>query len=348
MKTHRFGIRLCLLLLLLSALPAKASEVLRILAWPGYVSKEAISSFEQRHAVKVQLQEIASDDELWSRANANEGGDYDLLAVNTAELVRYIDADLVSPVRLANIPNTRLQTARFRKPASIPGLVRNGDIYAVPYTYSAMGLIYNRKLVTIPPVSMKALWDPRYRGKVLAYNGSAHNFSLTALNLGYHKPFALTPEQFAKVVQRLRALRDNVLRFYNTPEEVLQAFQNEEVALVFANYGDQQIQMLLKAGQDIGYVIPAEGALAWLDCWAVMRRARSRPLAEAWINHMLSKEVSSDLTLREGLANTLKDSPRPAMPDTGKLIWLEPVENSQLRALYWERILAGTPLRPGR
>ncbi|PLK49913.1 extracellular solute-binding protein [Uliginosibacterium sp. TH139] len=340
---HLRTILLALLLYLGATTPVAGQDLLRILSWPGYVSKDAISAFEQRHQVKVQVQEVTSDDALWSLANAANGGNFDLIAVNTAELARYIEADLLAPIRTANIPNTRRQTARFRHPQSIPGLVRSGEVFGIPYTYSAMGLIYNRKLITIPPTSLNALWDPRYKGKVLAYEGSTHNFSLAALSLGYHRPFNLQPEQFGKVVKRLKALRENVAKFYATPEEVVQAFREQEIALVFANYGDQQIQLLLKAGMDIGYVIPSEGALAWLDCWAVMRRAGNRALAEAWINHTLSKDVSSSLTLREGLANTLKDSPRPAMPDTGKLIWLEPVENSALRSSYWERIVTLPP-----
>ncbi|MDP5240367.1 extracellular solute-binding protein [Uliginosibacterium sp. 31-16] len=322
---------------------AQAGETLRILAWPGYVSQEAVRAFELRHAATVEVTVISSDDELWERARSDAGGGFDLLAVNTAELKRYIDADLVAPIRADRIPNTRKQLARFRKLANIPGISMDGSIYAIPYTYAGMGLIYNRKLVTPPPTSMNAMWDARYRGKVLAYNGGAHNFSLTALALGYRDPFHLNPEQFRRVLERLLQLRDNVLKFYSTPEEAVKLFQEHEVALIFANYGDQQIQELRRAGADIGYIVPHEGALAWLDCWAIMRRTPDRSLAEAWINHMLSPSVATQLTQEQGLANTLKDAPRTSMSENGKLVWLEPVENPVQRAAYWERILSGMP-----
>lgn len=335
----------CLLLSMVLAACASAAETLRVLAWPGYVSTEAIRSFEARHSVKVEVSVINSDEELWARAAGKKSEPFDLLAVNTAELRRYVDARLVMPIRLKNIPNTRNQTQRFRKLDSIPGIVYQNEPYAVPYTYSAMGLIYNRKLITKPPRSMSAMWDPRYQGKVLAYHGGAHNFSLTALMLGYRDPFKLNPTQFTQVVDQLRDLRKNVLKFYSTPEEVVQLFRDNEVALVYANYGDQQIQALQRAGADIGYVIPQEGALAWLDCWAILSQTGNPALAEAWINHMLTPEISGQLTVREGLANTLRDTPKPSMPDTGKLVWIQPVEDAAQREFYWSRLLSSVASR---
>jgi putative spermidine/putrescine transport system substrate-binding protein len=80
---------------------------------------------------------------------------------------------------------------------------------------------------------------------------------------------------------RLIAVRRNVLTFYSLPEESVQLFREHKVALLFANYGTQQVQQLKKAGADIGYTIPKEGALAWLDCWTVTRGAKNKLLAEA-------------------------------------------------------------------
>lgn len=325
--------------------PAFAVETLRVLAWPGYVSQDAIRSFEARHNVMVEVTTVASDDELWQRGSDNAGGNFDVLSLNTVELRRFIDRSLIMPLQLRNIPNTRKQLPRFRKLSAIPGLSRDGDIYAVPFTYSAMGLIYNRKLISDAPTSMNAMWDPRYRGKVLAYNGSSHSFSFTALAMGIRTPFNLSDAQFNQVVKKLVALRSNALRFYNEPEEVVELFRDNQIALIYGNYGDQQIKMLQQAGADIGYVIPDEGALAWLDCWAILHSTPNRSLAEAWLNHMLTPNVSSQLTAEQGFANTLRDTQSKEMRDSDKLVWLEPVEDIKKRSLYWERIMSGAAPR---
>lgn len=328
-----------LALLLPHASAAQTQESLRVLAWPGYADPDVVRAFEKRYGVHVEVTTVDSDDVLWERLRANHGGDFDVFAINTAELSRAIDEDLAQPLDVADIPNTRQQLPRFRDLSALPGVVRQGRVYAIPYTYGEMGLIYDRRRVSEPPTSLTALWNPRYQGQVLAYDGASHSFSLAALSLGIPTPFHLGEGELRKAVDRLLALRRNVRAFYTSPEESLELFQQNRIALMLANYGPQQLTLLQKAGLDVGYVIPREGTLAWLDCWAVSRNARNRLLAEQWIDYTLEAAVSGALTTRQGLANTLQE-PRH-FPPGARLIWLEPVENANRRTTLWRRIVAG-------
>jgi putative spermidine/putrescine transport system substrate-binding protein len=338
---RRAAVRLGVALLAAASLPraARAAETLRVLAWPGYADPDVVKAFEQRHKVSVQVSIVGSDENLWERVSANGGADFDVFAVNTAELRRYLDAALVLPLNLARIPNIALQQPRFRDRAAIPNIARGAEVYAVPFTYSAMGLIYDRAQVKEPPVSIGALWDPHFKGRVLAYDTGGHNFSIAALALGMPDPFRLDEAAYREVVAKLVALRRNVLAFYSLPEESVQLFRAQRAALLFANYGTQQLQQLKKAGADIGYAIPREGALAWLDCWTLTRGARNRALAEAWIDYMLEKPVGRTLTERQGLANTVDGSEIDA--GAHKIIWLEPVEDAARRSALWARIVSG-------
>jgi putative spermidine/putrescine transport system substrate-binding protein len=330
---------LALLAALAASTAVQAGEVLRVLAWPGYADPDIVKVFEQRFKAAVQVTVVSSDENLWERISANHGRDFDVFAVNTAELKRYLDAGLVAPLDLAGIPNIARQQPRFRDRRAIPNIVRGTDVYAVPYTYSAMGLIYDRHQFREPPDSISALWDPRYKGRVLAFDTGGHNFSIAALSLGMPNPFQLDETAYTQVATHLIALRRNVLTFYSLPEESVQLFREHKVALLFANYGTQQVQQLRKAGADIGYVIPREGALAWLDCWTVTRGARNKALAEAWVNYMLEGPVGHALTERQGLANTLEAS--DIDEHNNKIIWLEPVEDAARRSAIWERIVSG-------
>ena len=97
--------------------------------------------------------------------------------------------------------------------------------------------------------------------------------------------------------------------------------------------------LLRAAGADVGYVIPHEGALAWLDCWVITRGARNRTLAHAWIDYMLEPGPAEVLSQRHGLNNTRSQPTHQA--DADRLVWLEPVEDVERRNLLWERILSG-------
>jgi putative spermidine/putrescine transport system substrate-binding protein len=205
-----------------------------------------------------------------------------------------------------------------------------------------MGLIYDRYQLRTPPASVNELWDPRWQGRVLAYNGGSHCVSLAALSLGLPEPFKLREGDWRRSVERLVALRRNVLGFYTQPAESVRLFRRHRVALMFANYGSQQLRLLQDAGANVGYALPREGALAWLDCWAITRRCRDSALAHAWIDHLLGDQAAALLTQRQGLASTLHES--PAAPASARLHWLQPVEDAARRELLWSRIRAGAPL----
>jgi putative spermidine/putrescine transport system substrate-binding protein len=331
---------------LLASMQVHASEqTLRVLAWPGYADSDLVSVFEQRYKVKVEVTLVGSDEVLRSKMTENHGGDFDVIAANTAEIHHYVDQGLLQPLRPERIANTARQLARFRDYSKIPDIVIDGRLYAIPYAWSDMGLIYDRKQFTQPPDSITRMWDPKFQGRVLAFNTSNHNFSLASLSLG-GDPFQISAADFPRVSEQLIALRRNVLTFYSLPEEAAELFRTHGVALLFANYGRQQLKQLQDAGADVGYVIPREGALAWLDCWAVSRGARDATLANLWINYMLEPQVSLALSERQGLSNTVQE-PKEAGP-SGPLIWLRPVEDDQRRAALWQRIVSGerAPLEP--
>ncbi len=325
----------CLLACLANSVYAD-SKSLRILAWEGYADPEIQRQFEARTHINIDVTVVYSDDELWNRANNNKGRPYDLIAVNTAELQRYIDKGLVRAIDTSVIPNLKNQVGRFQQRGEIPGITRQQNTYAIPYTFSEMGLIYNRKLVTHPPSSINSLWDPQYQGKVLAFNTSNHNFTLAALSLGFAQPFAQTAEQLRASARHLVNLRRNILTFYNTPEEAVNLFKNNQVALIFANFGTQQLKALEDVGADVGYSLPDDGTLAWLDCWAVGTKASSQ--AEAWINFALEQENSQRLTRVHGLGNTLSEN---KLYQRAHIHWLEPIENAEERNLLWDKIYAG-------
>ena len=331
------------LTLYLATAGASAQQVLRVLTWPGYADADLVQAFERRSGAKVEVTFIDSDEVMWQKVNAHQAQDFDLFAVNTAELQRYITAGLVQPIDAAAIPNHARLLPRFRNAANIAGLQRAGRTYAVPYTYSEMGLIYDRQQIHEPPISIRALWDPRYRGKVLLYNGVTHNFSLASQALGDATPFRIDAKEWPAAVDQLIALRRNAQRFYTQPEESVELFKNGRAALMFANYGSQQLKLLRAAGADVGYSIVKEGALAWLDCWAITRAARNPALAHAWINFFLEPEPGQALLERQGLANTTSESPFLRAQD--QLKWLEPVEDVDKRNRLWSRILAGDRAR---
>ncbi|MEN9659672.1 MAG: hypothetical protein RL571_3137 [Pseudomonadota bacterium] len=333
----RFFLRCVILLANFSASSSVwASDMLRVFAWPGYADADWVSEFEKRYDAHIEVTFVDTDEDLWDKVKKNNGENFDVLAANTAELKRYYEQKWLAIINRKNIPNSKNQLKRFKN--KINDISSGENSYAIPFVYSEMGLIYDKKQIDNPPVSMAEMWNKKYKGKVVLYDGSNHNFSLTALVLGFKDPFNFSKDEMAKNVNKLLELRDQLPLYYNSPEEGTAAFIKNKAALMFANYGKQQLKLLHAAGADVGYIIPKEGALAWLDCWAISAKTRNKALAEKWINFMLEKSVSSELTQRQGLSNTLAHS---SLNAKDKIIWIKSSENFALRTQYWERIRAG-------
>jgi putative spermidine/putrescine transport system substrate-binding protein len=317
---------------------AASAETLRVLAWEGYADPDWVKDFTKQTGIDVDVVFVGSDDEIWAKIKGSEGKDFDVMAVNTAQLQRYIDADLVKPWDLSKIPNQKDVLPRFQDLSKITGMTRDGKVYGIPFCFDSIGLIYDTDKVKPAPTSMSVLWDPQYAGKVLAYDNGEHNFSFTALTLGIENPFQLSADQFATVKAKLLELKPNVLSFYTTADEALQIYQNNDVALIWANYGQQQLKAMQKAGAHVAYIAPTEGSLSWLDNWALTSGAKDPDAAAKWVNFLLDKKIGAELSERTGFGNTAAASSNAN--DNDKLVWLESVEDPLKRSDLWNEIKA--------
>jgi len=317
---------------------AFAAKELRVMAWQGYADDDWVKEFEGQTGATVKVVFIGTDDEIWAKIKGSEGKDFDVFAVNTAQLQRYIEAGLTTPHDLSKLPNQKEVLPRFRDLSKVKGVMRDGKVHSIPFCFDSIGIIYDKDKVSPAPDSFEVLWDPKYKGKVLAYDNGEHNFSFTALTLGIEDPFHLSEDQMQKIKDKLVKLKQNVLSFYTTPDEALQLYKSNDVALIWANYGQQQVKAMKDAGANIAYVNPKEGALAWLDTWAMTNAVRDPELAEAWVNYLLQKKIGEQLSQRTGFGNTVVESGSAGAND--KLVWLDFVEDPTKRSDLWNEIKA--------
>jgi putative spermidine/putrescine transport system substrate-binding protein len=317
---------------------AFAAKTLRVMAWQGYADEDWVKEFQDQTGATANVVFIGTDDEIWAKIKGSEGKDFDVFAVNTAQLQRYIDGGLTTPHDLPKLPNQKDVLPRFRDLSKVKGVMRDGKVHSIPFCFDSIGIIYDKDKVSPPPDSFEIFWDPQFKGKILAYDNGEHNFSFTALTMGIEDPFHLSGEQMEKIKEKLIALKQNVLSFYTTPDEALQLYKSNDVALIWANYGQQQVKAMKDAGANIEYVNPKEGALAWLDTWAMTNGVQDVDLAEAWVNFLLQKKIGEQLSQRTGFGNTVVETGSAGAND--KLVWLDFVEDPTKRSDLWNEIKA--------
>ena len=153
---------------------AKVTE-LRLLSWEGYCEDEWVKPFEEENNVKLNISYMGSDDELFAKMRGGKGMTYDLLSTNVAHLIPLSESDLIVPINSKNIPNYKDLIPAFKDTYSFV----NGKLWSVPLVWGTINFCYNADYFKDkePPTSYWDMWDPKYKGKVLASEDAGINIS---------------------------------------------------------------------------------------------------------------------------------------------------------------------------
>jgi spermidine/putrescine-binding protein len=183
---------------------------------------------------------------------------------------------------------------------------RSGStLYGIPWTWGSTGLFYNSKVVTPTPDSLGVLWDPKYKGKIALIDDPTVLVPITALYLGEDPQ---NPDM-AKVTPALQKLKDNAKLLYSSTDDLAKAIASGSVV---AGIGNSDGVGGLIAGKaagaaDFKYEVTKEGAVGWIDNWAISAKTKHLALAYKWLNYMTSSQFYTKW------ANTPTDaSPAPA------------------------------------
>ena len=261
--------------------PAVAAGTLRILAYEGYADDDWIKAFEHQTGARVNVVFAGSPEEMFAKMQGSAGADYDLVAIDTSIVKRYLDNGLIQPMdasKLTNLPN--LQPAF----AGIPQTKPDGKRYAVPIAWGSLGLVYSLDEFKEAPTSWNVLWDPKYKGRVPMGDDGNNNIVNTALSMGIADPYHLSDEQAKAVKKKLIDLKSNLLSYYSGGEEGVTLYQQNDIVLMTA-FGELQYRQLQSRGLKVGSGAEGGGCRLGrlLGDQLQGRRRRSRPCLDQFL-----------------------------------------------------------------
>jgi putative spermidine/putrescine transport system substrate-binding protein/spermidine/putrescine transport system substrate-binding protein len=334
---HKRSLVLSALVVLASVVAGPSyAETLRILAYEGYADQDWIDAFEKETGADVNVVFASSPEEMFAKMQGSGGADYDIVAIDTSIIKRYVENGLVQPIDEAKLKNLPNLLPNF---AGIPQTKPDGKRYAVPIAWGSLGLIYSKAEFKQAPDNWNVLWDPAYKGRVLMGDDGNNNIVNTALSMGIKDPYHLTSQQQAEVKAKLIALKSNLLSYYAGGEEGVTLFEQNDVVLMTA-FGELQYRELVKRGVDVGYAVPKEGAVGWVDCYAISSKAKAVDLAHAWINFWLRPTTGAAMSERYGYGNTT--SKAVDLDYASRLVWLSEPEDYTMRTELWNEVKAAT------
>ncbi len=319
-----------------------AERELRVLTWEGYADEPWVKAFEAKTGAKVKVSYTGSVDEIFAKMNASAGKDFDVIAIETSSYKRLVQEKLIKPLDKAKIPNLANLSPAFQ---SVFSIVFDGKLYAAPFAWGSIPLIYDKKAFPVAPTSWSVLWDDKYKGRIIAMDDATNAIVTTALALGLKDPFNLDAAQLAQVKAKLLAQKPYVSTYYAGFDDGVSIFAQGGIDLMMS-MGEPQAPMLAKKGIDVGLTIPKEGAIGWIDCWAISVGVRDSDLAHAWIDAMLDRKVGTYISEKTGYGNTTdaEANAKIGLDYADKLVFLQAPEDQAKRIDLWNEVKA-TPVQ---
>ena len=212
------------------------------------------------------------------------GADFDVIVPSDYMIARLIEEDMLAELDYDNIPNFDLIDDTYKHLSYDPE-----NKYTVPYTWGALGIIYNTAMVSEPITSWSAMFDPQYAGQVLMINNSRDAIGAALLSLGYS--LNTTDEsQLEEAFSLIKQAKDNGVYQAFVMDEVFGKMEGGNAAIAMYYAGDYLT--MLENNEDLAFVIPEEGSNWFVDAMCVLKSSQHKDEAEEWINFIASTDAN--------------------------------------------------------
>ena len=275
----------CVLLvtLIVTGRSVKSDRVVNVCSWGEYIDEDLITRFEEETGIRVNYQTAESNEALYSLIKMG-GADFDVIVPSDYMIARLIEEDMLAELDYDNIPNFDLIDDTYKHLSYDPE-----NKYTVPYTWGALGIIYNTAMVSEPITSWSAMFDPQYAGQVLMINNSRDAIGAALLSLGYS--LNTTDEsQLEEAFSLIKQAKDNGVYQAFVMDEVFGKMEGGNAAIAMYYAGDYLT--MLENNEDLAFVIPEEGSNWFVDAMCVLKSSQHKDEAEEWINFIASTDAN--------------------------------------------------------
>jgi len=306
---------------------------LNLLVFEGYAEPEWVQPFEKANGVTINVTSVSSVDEMFSKMSADGGKGFDLVTIDTSLFKRYTDHNLIVPIDLNNVPSYKDLLPEFQ---NLPVDMIGGKVYGVPYAWGSMPLTYNADIVQPTPDSWQAMWDSKYKGKVMLLDEPQNSVVTMALSQGgYTDLWNFSDADFARLKEGFASLKPQIRTISTGATDMVDLMANKEIA-VGIGWGETTVKQARDKGINAAMVIPKEGAIGWLDNWAISAGVQNKELAEKWISWVVSKDNSQLMVNKDGYNST--SIPTQGASYASRLVWLQPRSDYDRLSQFWNEV----------
>ncbi len=233
--------------------------------------------------IEVNYSTYPSNEDMYNKIVSGSAS-FDVIVPSDYMIERMIGEDLLLPLDFEKLPNIENIGESFRD-----GTYNTYDPeakYSVPYTYSAVGIIYNTNYVDEEDVgSWDLLWNEKYKGKILQFNNPRDAFGSALYSLGYSVN-TTDESKWREAYDKLREQKPLVSAY--VMDEIFDKMINGSAYI--APYYSGDFLTMYDSNYALAFYYPEEGTNFFVDAMCIPTYARNVDAAHAYIDFMLTEE----------------------------------------------------------
>ncbi len=158
-----------------------AAQELNALVWCDHTDEALIKPFEDKFGVKVNLKVYEGTGAALSLIEQSQPGDWDVLVVDGIDVPRVVEAGILAPLPVAELPYETL----FPELVMEENHVIDGETYAISEKFGYNTVSFNSAAVSAEDLSdMTRLWSGDAPGSMAVYDYYLPVMGMVAMGLG--------------------------------------------------------------------------------------------------------------------------------------------------------------------
>ncbi len=287
----------------ISFLPLNAAaqdQVVNVFNWSDYIGEGVLDDFTAETGIKVVYDVYDTMEMMEAKLLAGSSG-YDVIVPTDRNLQRLIKAEVLQKLDESKLPNLKHQWEEIRQEL---GAYDPDTQYSTNYMWGTTGIGYNvgkieERMPGAPVDSWDLIFDPEIIAKFADCGvhllDAPDDMIPAALHYLGLNPNSKDSDEIRQAGELLKSIRPHVQKFHSS--EYINGLANGDICLAVGYSGDV-LQARDRAAEaennvTVEYSIPKEGAMIWLDSFAVPADAPHADNAHAFINFMLRPDIAA-------------------------------------------------------
>lgn len=329
-----------------SAAEAAKPEQVVVMTWGGLwgdsVRKGVDAAFEKAAGIKVVQDRGSSPVERITKLKVNLGNQiFDLVQLHDGLFPLAVKQGVLEPINKKSPHLTNLKDV-------YPDFIHD---YWIVQIFSALGIIYNTKLVKRPPIGFADLWSEEFKGRIVlpevSHSIGTYIIPIGAMAQGKDPKDA---EAGFEMLKRMVGLRPIWAKDTDT---IMNSLRSEEavIGLLYKS----QTYTVSGWGAPVAWVYPKEGAISITWGTGIAKNTKNLEWAERYLNLTLDPEAQTHFTqafnypgsnrkMIDLLPPELQQRARFSPEELKRLVQLDHGFMSDRRAEWterWNRVVAG-------